>query len=99
MQSPRQLLDHLLARRDLGEAEAGELLALLTAGAVEPAMAGALLAALRAKGVTPHEVRGFAGAMRSLARNTALPAAADAIDIVGTGGDSSGSLNLSTGAA
>jgi anthranilate phosphoribosyltransferase len=62
-------------------------------------MAGALLAALRAKGVTAAEVRGFAGAMRSLARKPALPEALDAIDIVGTGGDASGSLNLSTGAA
>jgi len=62
-------------------------------------MAGALLAALRAKGVTADEVRGFAGAMRSLARKPELPAGIDAIDIVGTGGDASGSLNLSTGAA
>jgi len=37
--------------------------------------------------------------MRRLARKPALPSAPDAIDIVGTGGDSSGSLNLSTGAA
>jgi anthranilate phosphoribosyltransferase len=62
-------------------------------------MAGALLSALRAKGVTPAEVRGFASAMRALARKPLLAAAPDAIDIVGTGGDSSGSLNLSTGAA
>ncbi len=62
-------------------------------------MAGALLAALRTKGVTAAEVRGFAGAMRSLARKPALEAGLDAIDIVGTGGDASGSLNLSTGAA
>ncbi len=65
-------------------------------------MAGALLAALRAKGVTADEVRGFAGAMRKLARKPALPSnqgGVDAIDIVGTGGDASGSLNLSTGAA
>src|SRR5271170_7141255 len=62
-------------------------------------MAGALLAALRAKGVTAPEVRGFAGAMRELALKPNLPAALDAIDIVGTGGDGSGSLNLSTGAA
>ncbi len=62
-------------------------------------MAGALLAALRTKGVTPAEVRGLAGAMRALARKPALPEAPDAIDIVGTGGDASGSLNLSTGAA
>src|SRR5580692_12669850 len=62
-------------------------------------MAGALLCALRAKGVRADEVRGFAGAMRALALKPALPAAIDAIDIVGTGGDASGSLNLSTGAA
>jgi anthranilate phosphoribosyltransferase len=37
--------------------------------------------------------------MRRLARRPRLPAAPDAIDIVGTGGDASGSLNLSTGAA
>src|ERR1700677_1156370 len=62
-------------------------------------MAGAVLSALRAKGVTADEVRGFAGAMRALALKPALPAALDAIDIVGTGGDGFGSLNLSTGAA
>jgi anthranilate phosphoribosyltransferase len=37
--------------------------------------------------------------MRALARKPALPPSPDAIDIVGTGGDASGSLNLSTGAA
>jgi anthranilate phosphoribosyltransferase len=77
----------------------GRLLELLTAPDLAPALAGALLAALRAKGVTAAELRGFAGAMRALARKPALPADLDAIDIVGTGGDSSGSLNLSTGAA
>jgi anthranilate phosphoribosyltransferase len=100
--TPRQCLEQLLDHRDLSEGEAAALLSLLTAPDLEPAMAGALLAALRAKGVTADEVRGFAGAMRKLARKLALPAnldATDAIDIVGTGGDASGSLNLSTGAA
>src|SRR5579863_4364125 len=86
-------------RRDLSEAHAAALLRLLTTPAIAPAMAGALLSALRAKGVTADEVRGFAGAMRELALKPALAAGADAIDIVGTGGDGSGSLNLSTGAA
>src|SRR5579863_1498824 len=86
-------------RRDLSEAHAAALLRLLTTPAIAPAMAGALLSALRAKGVTADEVRGFAGAMRELALKPALAAGADAIDIVGTGGDASGSLNLSTGAA
>ena len=99
MTSPHHTLDSLVQGRDLTESEAAALLTFLTTPEVAPAMAGALLAALRAKGVTAAEVRGFAGAMRSLARKPALPDALDAIDIVGTGGDASGSLNLSTGAA
>jgi anthranilate phosphoribosyltransferase len=95
----RDVLERLLQRRDLPESEAGELLVALTDAATAPAMAGALLAALRVKGVTPEEVRGFAGAMRSLARHPHLPPGPPAIDIVGTGGDASGSFNLSTGAA
>jgi anthranilate phosphoribosyltransferase len=95
----RDVLERLLQRRDLPESEAGVLLVALTDAATAPAMAGALLAALRVKGVTPEEVRGFAGAMRSLARHPHLPPGPPAIDIVGTGGDASGSFNLSTGAA
>jgi len=95
----RDVLERLLQRRNLPEGEAGELLVALTDAATAPAMAGALLAALRVKGVTPEEVRGFAGAMRSLARHPHLPPGPPAIDIVGTGGDASGSFNLSTGAA
>jgi anthranilate phosphoribosyltransferase len=93
------MLEHLLERRDLTETQAAHLLGLLTQPELAPAMAGALLAALRAKGVTAAEVRGFAGAMRGLARTPGIPSSPDAIDIVGTGGDASGSLNLSTGAA
>lgn len=99
MQSPSTALEHLLKGRDLTEEEAAALLECLTRSELAPAMAGALLSALRAKGVTAAEVRGFAGAMRLRARKPAFPVAPDAIDIVGTGGDSSGSLNLSTGAA
>jgi anthranilate phosphoribosyltransferase len=93
------MLDRLLEREDLAEHEAGELLAALAGSAVEPALAGALLAALRAKGVAAAELRGFATAMRALARKPQLRAPLRAVDIVGTGGDRSGSLNLSTGAA
>jgi anthranilate phosphoribosyltransferase len=66
---------------------------------MSPVMAGGLLAALRAKGVTPEEVRGFARAMRGLARRPSLPDVSRAVDVVGTGGDASGSFNLSTAAA
>jgi len=95
----REVLERLLQRRDLSENGAGQLLVALTDAAVAPAMSGALLAALRSKGITPDEVRGFAGAMRSLARRPQLPPGPPAVDIVGTGGDASGSFNLSTGAA
>ncbi len=95
----RETLGRLLDGQELSEAEAGELLVDLTRGTVAPAMAGALLVALRAKGVTPGELRGFAGAMRRLARRPSLPTGSPAIDIVGTGGDASGSFNISTGAA
>ena len=97
--SLRDTLEHLLTGKSLSEAEAGELLRALTGADMPPALAGALLAALRSKGVTADEVRGFARAMRALARQPAIPPAPRAIDIVGTGGDSSGSFNLSTGAA
>ncbi len=95
----RALLDRLLEGENLSQADAAELLVALTAHDLAPALAGALLAALRAKGVSADELRGFAGAMRALARRPQLPPLTDAIDIVGTGGDRSGSLNLSTGAA
>jgi anthranilate phosphoribosyltransferase len=95
----RDTLERLLDRRDLAEAEAADLLVALTDPAMAPAMAGALLAALRCKGLTADEVRGFASAMRRLARRPTLPAGPPAIDIVGTGGDASGSFNISTGAS
>jgi anthranilate phosphoribosyltransferase len=99
MQPPREFLEHLLQRRDLSEMEAQELLAHLTNPGTMPALAGALLAALRSKGVVADEVRGFARAMRRLARHPHIAAGTRAIDVVGTGGDASGSLNISTGTA
>lgn len=92
-------LEHLLAGSDLSEADAGDVMRALTDDSLPPAMAAALLVALRAKGETAAEVRGFATAMRGLARRFDLPPGLPAADIVGTGGDGSGSLNLSTGAA
>lgn len=95
----RDLLEKLLDRRDLAESEAQELLAHLTQAETPPAVAGAVLAALRSKGVVADELRGFARTMRTLARRPEIPAGFRAIDIVGTGGDASGSVNISTGTA
>jgi len=92
-------LEKLMLGDNLSHGEAAELLEALAADDASPAMAGALLAALHTKGETPEEIRGFATAMRRLARHPNIPMGLPAIDIVGTGGDGSGSLNLSTGAA
>ena len=91
------LLDRLLNGEDLAEQEAHALMHTLAEGDVAPALAGALLAGLRAKGETADEIRGFATAMRELAVRPNIPDGAPTVDTVGTGGDGSGSLNLSTG--
>ncbi len=94
----RTSLEQLLEHRDLSEAEASQLLVSLTNENIAPAMAGALLSALRSKGVIANELRGFAKAMRKLAKHPVISPGIPLVDIVGTGGDSSGSFNLSTGA-
>jgi len=92
-------LEQVLAGDNLSEAQAAAAMRAMAAGDIEPAVAGGLLIALRAKGEAAEEIRGFATAMRELARRPAIPAGEAYVDIVGTGGDGSGSLNLSTGAA
>jgi anthranilate phosphoribosyltransferase len=95
----REHLECLLERRDLAESQAEQLLMLLAGTEDAPALSGAILATLRCKGVVAEELRGFARAMRKLARRPLVPEGLRAIDIVGTGGDGSNSLNISTGTA
>ena len=95
----RDTLQRLLARESLDEAESAALMRTLTEGTTAPAMAGALLAALQSKGETGAELRGFATTMRQLSLRPVLPSGSPLVDMVGTGGDGSGSFNLSTGAA
>ena len=92
------LLERVLSGTALTEAEAADLMHALAGGELKPALAGALLAGLRAKGETADEIRGFATVMRELALHPAIPDGPPTVDSVGTGGDNSGSLNLSTGA-
>jgi anthranilate phosphoribosyltransferase len=93
-----QMLEDLLRGTGLTEDQAVGFVHDLIEGEVEPALSGAILTALRAKGETPDEVRGFARAMRGLATDPMVDVSG-AVDVVGTGGDRSGSLNLSTGSA
>jgi anthranilate phosphoribosyltransferase len=94
----KDALERLLAGTHLAEDEACALVHALTEESTPAALAGALLVALRAKGEVPAELRGLARGLRERARSPLLDGS-HAVDIVGTGGDGSGSLNLSTGAA
>ena len=91
------LLDSLLNGTALTERQAYELMHKLAEGELPSALAGALLVGLRAKGETADEIRGLATAMRELAIHPKIPDGPPTVDTVGTGGDGSGSLNLSTG--
>ena len=93
-----KLLDGLLDGESLEERQAYGLMHKLAEGELPEALAGALLAGLRAKGETADEIRGFATAMRELAVHPAIPDGKPTVDTVGTGGDGSGSFNISTGA-
>ncbi len=66
-------------------------------GEATPAQLAALLVALRMRGETTDELAGFAGAMRD--RVVRVDAPDGTIDLVGTGGDGSGTFNISTTAA
>lgn len=94
-----EMLQMVVAGRHLSESQARELLASMTGGEMNETVAAACLVALRMKGEHSDEVRGFALGLRELATRPNTPPDARAIDIVGTGGDKSGSLNLSTGSA
>lgn len=81
----------------LSQEEARAAFDALLSGEVTPSQAGAFLMALRVRGEALDEITGAAAAMR--ARMLPVKAPADAIDIVGTGGDHSGTYNISTLAA
>ena len=69
----------------------------MMAGEATPSQMGGLLMALRVRGETVEEITGAVTAMREKMLRVAAPP--DAIDVVGTGGDASGSYNISTCAA
>ncbi|WP_458760897.1 anthranilate phosphoribosyltransferase [Afipia sp. TerB] len=66
----------------------------MMSGEATPSQMGALVMALRVRGETVDEITGAVAAMRS--KMLTVKAPADAVDIVGTGGDGSGSVNVST---
>lgn len=99
--SPAQTMKPLLARLasgiSLGEVDASTAFELMMNGEVTPAQIGAFLMGLRLRGETVEEITAAARVLR--AKATQLVAPPGAIDVCGTGGDSSGSLNISTAVA
>ncbi|MCW8969940.1 MAG: anthranilate phosphoribosyltransferase, partial [Rhodospirillales bacterium] len=81
----------------LTEAEAERAFDIIMSGDATPAQIGGFLMALRVRGETVDEITGAARIMRAKALHVDAPGGS--IDIVGTGGDASGTFNISTGAA
>jgi len=87
----------MAADRSLSRAEAESAFACLFEGEATPAQTGGFLMALRTRGETVDEYAAAAAVMR--AKCNKVRGVPGAIDIVGTGGDGKGTLNISTAAA
>jgi anthranilate phosphoribosyltransferase len=93
----KEAINFLVSGKSLTMEQAVEVMEEMTGGEVTPAQFGAFVTALRVKGETVDEIAGFASVMRDKAVRVNVDG--QAIDIVGTGGDNSGSFNISTAAA
>ncbi|PYE88257.1 anthranilate phosphoribosyltransferase [Phyllobacterium leguminum] len=78
----------------LSRAEAEEAFGIMMSGEATPSQIGGFLMALRVRGETVDEIAGAVASMRT--KMLPVEAPDDAVDIVGTGGDQSGSYNVST---
>ncbi len=93
----KALIAKVATGASLSRAEAAHAFERMMSGEATPSQMGGLLMALRVRGETVDEITGAVSAMR--AKMLKVEAPADAIDVVGTGGDASGSYNISTCAA
>jgi anthranilate phosphoribosyltransferase len=93
----KELIGQVAGGRALTLEEAREAFDIMMSGDATPAQVGGFLMALRVRGETVDELTGGAQAMRE--RMVKVKAPAGAIDTCGTGGDASGTYNVSTAAA
>jgi anthranilate phosphoribosyltransferase len=94
MESFKPLIAKVAAGATLTRTEAETAFDSMLSGEVTPSQMGGFLMALRVRGETVDEITGAVAAMRAKMAHVKAPP--DAIDIVGTGGDGSGSYNVST---
>jgi anthranilate phosphoribosyltransferase len=92
-----QVLGRLMAGGDLAAGEARAAMTEIMEGRADPAQIAAFIVSLRTKGETVEEMTGLVRAMLDAA--VLVDAGDDVVDLVGTGGDRSGTFNISTTAA
>ena len=97
MDDLKSIIGKVATGATLSREEAASAFDAMMSGEATPSQMGGLLMALRVRGETVDEITGAVSAMRGKMLRVAAPA--DAIDVVGTGGDGSGSVNVSTCAA
>jgi anthranilate phosphoribosyltransferase len=93
----RALIGKVATGATLTRQEASGAFEQMMSGEATPSQMGALLMGLRVRGETVDEITGAVAAMRGKMLRVTAPS--DAVDVVGTGGDASGSFNISTCAA
>ncbi len=89
----KAMLNKIIDGNNLSTKESSFLLEEIIAGELNPNQVAAVLVALRSKGETVEEILGFIKTMRNHMVKINAPGA---LDIVGTGGDNSGTFNIST---
>ena len=89
-----QVLLRLSAKESLSADEAAEAMRTIMSGDASPGQIGGFLMALRTKGETVEEVEGLARTMLEFANP--VRSSVPTVDVVGTGGDRSGTFNIST---
>jgi anthranilate synthase/phosphoribosyltransferase len=97
--SIKEAIAKVMERQDLTEVEAEAAMTQIMEGQATPAQIGAFLTALRMKGESVAEIAGCARAMRRSAVPVHPSRAQLVVDTCGTGGDGSGTFNISTTAA
>jgi anthranilate phosphoribosyltransferase len=97
MEKFRALIGKVASGATLTQEESAHAFDKMMSGEATPSQMGAFLMGLRIRGETVDEIAGAVSIMRS--KMTTVDAPADAVDVVGTGGDAAGSYNISTCAA
>jgi anthranilate phosphoribosyltransferase len=97
MDDLKSIIGKVATGATLSREESASAFDAMMSGEATPSQMGGLLMALRVRGETVDEITGAVSAMRSKMLRVKAPD--DAVDVVGTGGDGSGSVNVSTCAA